>query len=121
MTPIGLIPVQAILAGASPDRTHQAANGDRFRDTSDNYPRPALRVGLCACRQHVAPGTPAGERVAAGTSADNVGSCPLPVHLTDVCFHRRAATLHIDLHVAPPPEAHFQKAKIHSPAWQLLL
>src|SRR3954469_22651082 len=95
----------------------EAASGDRFHDTSDNYPRLVLRVGLCACRQHVALGTPVDEIVAADTSDDSVGSYPLLVHLAGACFRRRPAILRTDLHVALLPGSHFRKAKRHSPVW----
>jgi hypothetical protein len=95
-----------------------ATGGGRFRDTSDNYPRPALRVGLCVDRQHVALGTSADER-AAGTSDDSVDSYPLLAHLADAYFRKQAAAPRTDLHVALQPEAHFQRAERHPPLHRL--
>jgi hypothetical protein len=113
-------PSTACCPGWPPSRRCEAANGDRFRDISDNYPRPALRVGLCACRQHVAPGIPAGERVVVGTSADSVGSYPLLALLAGACFRRQPAILRTGCHVGLPPGVHFRKAKRHSSLRQLL-
>src|ERR1041384_5761912 len=63
-----------------------AASSDRFRDTSDNYPRPALRVGLCACKQHVAPGTPACERIGVAPKPGRIRGMRVQIGIREKLF-----------------------------------